>query len=211
VLPLRRYATLDIPLSWLGTRNISNITVPQCRWSSLPSPNYVLNHRRYNAPEVENQDIYQLSAEGLIKCDVWAFALALWEILDGGGTFFKKSWRGHPSYAKSWPLSLISADERSLSDGTLAEESIAEPSDGGQHVFGTFDLKHLCTIGKDFINSLNFGSAFADKACLRLFIHRALQVDPLLRPLKIQLGPIMTKWKYVNFQLESLKNTNAKY
>ena len=172
---------------------------------------YSIN-RRYNAPEVENQDKYPLSAESLVKCDVWAFALALWEILDDGDTFFKKTWRDHPPYAESWPLSLISTgQENSLGEETLVEKSIAAPLDDRQKAFGTFDLKHLCTLGKDFINSLYFGSAFADKACLRLFIHRALQVDPLSRPSKIQLGPIMTKWKYVNPQLESFKDANAKY
>lgn len=127
---------------------------------------------------------------------MWAFALTLWEILDGGGTFFKKSWRDHPSYAKSLEMIPPQSEQRFfLSDGQMDEESIAASIDSNQHMFGTFDFKHLCTLSKDFINTLNFGSAFADKGCLRAFLYRALQVDPLLRPSKIQLGPVMTRWK----------------
>jgi hypothetical protein len=156
-----------------------------------------LTRRRYNAPEVETQDKYPLSSEGLVKCDIWAFALALWEILDGGNSYFKKSWRGQPSFAKTWPISLISAEQqKSSSHGTPVEGSVTtSPIDSSQNIFGTFDFTHLADLGKQLINSLNFGSAFTDKACLRLFFSRALQVDPLLRPLKIKLGPIVTKWK----------------
>ncbi|TVY92015.1 putative ankyrin repeat protein [Lachnellula willkommii] len=143
----------------------------------------------YNSPEVETQDKYPLSAESFVKCDVWAYALTLWEILDNGNTYFKKDWRDYRPYAKSWPISLTSADQ-----DTLIKEESPTPLDDDRHIFGTFDSKYLCALGKNFINSLYFGSAFADKACLRLFIHRALQADPLLRPSKIQLGPIMTKW-----------------
>lgn len=179
-------------------------------WSRLSYSNYRLNPSRYNAPEVEHQDKYPLSAENLIKCDMWAFALTLWEILDGGGTFFKKSWREHPSYGKSWPISLVSAkNEKSLTDRAPVKDNIETAIGSTQHVFGNFDFKHLCTLGRDFINSLDFGSAFADKACLRLFINRALQVDPLLRPSRIRLGPVMTRWKYGNSQFESFEDTDS--
>lgn len=133
-----------------------------------------------------------------MKCDVWAYALTLCEILDNGNTYFKKDWGDYRPYAKSWPVSLTSVDQ-----DTPIEEKSPTPLGDGKHVFGAFDLKYLCALGKDFINILYFGSAFADKACLRLFIHRALQADPLLRPSKIQLGPIMTKWKYGTLELKS--------
>lgn len=112
----------------------------------------------------------------------------MWEILDDGKTFFKKNWREDTSYAQPWPVSLVSADEQ----GCLGEET---PTDEREQIFGSFDFKHLSILGKEFINSLNFGSAFADKACLRLFVSQALQVDPLLRPSGIRLGPVMTRFK----------------
>jgi hypothetical protein len=90
----------------------------------------------------------------------------------------------------------------------MIEDNTKPPLDDSEHILGTFDFMHLSTLGKDFINSLYFGSAFVDKACLRLFISRALQIDPLLRPSQIQLGPVMTRWKYVNVRIILLERAN---
>lgn len=160
----------------------------QCKYSLILLSRPKLSSYRYNAPEIEDQDKYPLPPENLVKCDLWAFALAMWEILNDGKTFFKKNWREDPSYAQPWPISLVSADE---------QESFGEETrtDERERIFGSFDFKHLSALGKDFISSLNFGSAFADKACLRLFMSQALQVDPLSRPSNIRLGPVMTRFK----------------
>jgi hypothetical protein len=131
---------------------------------------------------------------------MWAYGLALWEIFENGAIFFKKGWRDEATNQKTWPESLISNTgkaENLLSDVSIASESDASlhSEESARTLFGWFDPKHLARLATEFIGSIKFGGGFVDKAILRKFLHRALQVDPKDRPSKITLGPLMSTWK----------------
>lgn len=156
---------------------------------------------RYNPPEVECQDISPIDPADLPKCDMWAYGLALWEIFQNGATFFKKSWRDEPTNQKTWPESLISNSGTAANlptDGSIASKSDAsllQSEESARTLFGQFDPRHLARLATEFIGNIKFGGGFVDKAILRKFLHRALQIDPKDRPSKITLGPLMSTWK----------------
>jgi hypothetical protein len=156
---------------------------------------------RYNPPEVECQDSSPIDLVDLPKRDMWAYSLALWEIFQNGAIFFKKSWRDEATYQKTWSESLISNTSTAANlpaNASIASESDApllQSEDSARTLFGRFDPRHLARLATEFIGSLKFGGGFVDKAILRKFLHRALQVDPKDRPSKITLGPLMSTWK----------------
>lgn len=156
---------------------------------------------RYNPPEVGNQDVSPISLVDLPKCDMWAYGLALWEIFQDGATFFKKSWLDKALFAKSWPESLLSDGHRTADLPVGSEidvvSDVSPPKTEGSEstLFGRFDPQHLSGLATEFINSIKFGGGFVDKAILRKFLSRALQVDPKDRPSRITLGPLMSTWK----------------
>jgi hypothetical protein len=132
---------------------------------------------------------------------MWAYGLALWEIFQNGAAFFKKSWRDEIAYEKTWPESLISDTGRKTdlpadaSTDLVSDASLPESEESARTLFGRFDPRHLAKLATEFINSIKFGGGFVDKAILRKFLNRALQVDPKDRPSKITLGPLMSTWK----------------
>ena len=121
----------------------------------------------------------------------------MWEILADGSTFFKTSWRNYRQGESSLSSLLSDGGRPSTIESSFVKVSHADllSVDKNESLLGSFDRKNLCIFGRDFINSLDFGSAFVDKAFLRVLISQALQVDPSQRPSKITLGPIMSRWK----------------
>lgn len=131
---------------------------------------------------------------------MWAYGLALWEIFQDGARFFKKSWLDEASFAKSWPESLLSDAGGTAGHQVDDVESLSAASplgtgDRGKTLFKRFDPGHLSGLATKFINNLKFGGGFVDKAIIRKFLNRALQVNPKDRPSKITLGPLMSTWK----------------
>jgi hypothetical protein len=72
---------------------------------------------------------------------------------------------------------------------------LSQSGDSARTLFGRFDPRHLAKLANDFISGIRFGGGFVDKAILRKFLDRALQVDPRYRPSKVTLGPLMSTWK----------------
>lgn len=132
---------------------------------------------------------------------MWAYGLALWEIFQNGATFSPKNWRDEATNQKKCPESHISNPGRAANlpaDASTASESdtsLLESEESARTLFGRFDLRHLARLATEFIDGIKFGGGFVDKAILRKFLHRALQVDPKDRPSKITLGPLMGTWK----------------
>lgn len=156
---------------------------------------------RYNPPEVNYQDTSPIELVDLLKCDMWAYGLALWEIFQDGATFFKKSWQDETLFARSWPESFLSDADRTIEcpdyadSNAISEVAPPEIEESTNTHFGRFDPRHLSKLATEFIDSLKFGGGFVDKAILRKFLGRALQVDPNDRPSRITLGPLMSMWK----------------
>lgn len=156
--------------------------------------------QRYNPPEVECQDLSPIDPLDLPKCDMWAYGLALWEIFQNGATFFKKSWRDETTYERTCSESFILNNGKTtvlLADPNdrISDASVLESNESARTLFGRFDPRHLAELATQFISDINFGGGFVDKAILRKFLDRALQVDPKDRPSKITLGPLMSTWK----------------
>jgi len=132
---------------------------------------------------------------------MWAYGLALWEIFQDGAIYFKKSWRDEKIYEKasseSFKLSTgIKADSPiDGRNGKTPSASLPESEESARTLFGRFDPRHLAKLAIQFINNIKFGGGFIDKAILRKFLDRALQIDPKDRPSKITLGPLMSTWK----------------
>jgi serine/threonine protein kinase len=159
-----------------------------------------INAVRYNPPEVDSQETYPIDANDLPKCDIWAYALGLWEILSDGTTYFQDSWRSQASYKRAWPDTLLSDGSGSTNADDIDVDCTPDSSTLASvktkvSAFGSFDPKNLSGLADQFLKSINFGSAFIDKAVLRKLLSRALQVDPKDRPAKITLGPLMGNWK----------------
>ncbi len=159
--------------------------------------------KRYNPPEVECQDLSPIDPVDLTKCDMWAYGLALWEIFQNGATFFKKSWQDETTYGKTCSESFISDTCRTAdlpvdaSTDIVSDASIPESEESARTLFRRFYPRNLANLATEFINGIKFGGGFVDKAILRKFLNRALQVDPKDRPSRIILGPLMSTWKYV--------------
>lgn len=68
-------------------------------------------------------------------------------------------------------------------------------SEASQLTFGTFDQKHLRTLGKAFINRLPFPNCTIEKGYVLRLLDRTLEVDPSVRLSRIIQLPIMTRWK----------------
>jgi hypothetical protein len=176
--------------------------VPRCMYLLSPGranrKANIYHFERYNPPEVECQDLSPIDPVDLPKCDMWAYGLALWEIFQNGATFFKKSWPDEATNQKIRPESLISNTGTVANfppDASESDEPILESEENARTLFGRFDPRHLARLATEFIGSIKFGGGFVDKAILRKFLHRALQVDPKDRPSKITLGPLMSTWK----------------
>jgi serine/threonine protein kinase len=156
---------------------------------------------RYNPPEVKYQVASPIDPVDLPKCDMWAYGLALWEIFLDGASFFRKSWLDDAACVKTWPESLQSNAGEMAEVGAdtdfLSDVSPMETEESGRTLFGYFDPRRLSGLATEFISSIKFGGGFIDKAILRKFLNRSLQVDPKDRPSKITLGPLMSTWKYV--------------
>ena len=126
---------------------------------------------RYNAPEVNSQEITQISPENLHKCDIWAFGLLVWEILKNGGHYFDQRWiversatgaSNEVSVETAFDLSLI--HEKALA--FLREMRSSDSSNG------------------DFV-----------KGALRALLSNTLQMDPVARRSILKEFPIITAWK----------------
>jgi len=132
---------------------------------------------------------------------MWAYGLALWEIFQNGATFFKKSWRDETKYENTFSERFMSNTVKTAelstgaSNNRTPDVSLPESEESARTLFGRFDPRHLAKLATQFINSIKFGGGFVDKAILRKFLDRALQIDPKDRPSKITLGPLMSTWK----------------
>jgi multidrug resistance protein len=151
---------------------------------------------RYNAPEVLHQKTTPISGENLHKCDIWSYGLLVWEILGDGTVFFQTKWRQESAFArsleKSPSLQITEVSGRQQTDDCgSAERSIDIDKEG---VLGTFDVKHLKSLAKQFVDSYKGFSSGFEKSYLKPVFERTLQVDPAARLSDLTRLPIFGIW-----------------
>ena len=170
--------------------------VPACKTEMISSELTMLTASRYNAPEVFMQETSPIEPKEMHKCDIWAFALLVWEILADGAWYFKYSWRLDPRYAcisstTSNDSSPLVQDVPGLSNHS-GNKPLFEPENS--YVFGNFDVRHLRVLAKTFVNASCGTGAEFEKSFLRPFFERTLQIEACNRPSNLANLPIMRHW-----------------
>jgi ankyrin repeat protein len=137
-----------------------------------------------------------ISLGNMQKCDIWSYGLLVWEILADGEWYFKYSWRHDPTYARTSNTSSNDVDLHPV--GYLQSIDISEgkfsvePEDS--HVFGSFDVQHLRSLAKDFVNKTCSAASQFEKSFLRPMFDRTLRINPDDRPSNLARLPIMRYW-----------------
>ncbi|OAQ97462.1 hypothetical protein LLEC1_03548 [Akanthomyces lecanii] len=118
----------------------------------------------YNAPEVENQANCPISRDYLIRCDVWAFGLLIWEACIMGEDY------------------LAYVERTSTSESPESNSTTEKPQ--------RLDHEFFLTLAKRSVPGPRLGAPFF----LRIAIHKCLSTDPIRRVPDITSLPLYTKW-----------------
>lgn len=152
----------------------------------------------YLPPEALQQKSQPIPRENLHKCDIWAFGLALWEILDCGETYFQKEWYSSSKY--SWSRASTGPDASNTPyNADYCEQNGDKPGPASEvdseitTYFGTFDLTHLQELSQLALQRAcperNFQRSYLGPL-LRLTLHP----EPNARISRLWKSPIMQQW-----------------
>lgn len=122
-------------------------------------------------------EIYQIkpSATDFRKCDIWALALAVWEIL-AGGTRYIEDPKVTSLLGREIPKASLTNQDQSDDDDTGREH-------GSRLGYG-FSLisEHLCQLAVDFVEvEIKHEISPMSQALVKQIFRLSLQVDPIKR------------------------------
>lgn len=141
----------------------------------------------YNAPELSDRRYDRIRNVNFRKCDVWAFGLLCWEILDNGLPFFKSA-----RFQELVALSrATSSSPPSSSDNATGSSS--------ETMIGKLMLvsDHLQYAAVDFVNTnAELGLSHVEKDKLAILFNLTLKPDPAQRVADLPGLPIWRRTKY---------------
>jgi ankyrin repeat protein/serine/threonine protein kinase len=150
----------------------------------------------YLPPEALFQKSRPIPLELLHKCDIWAYGLALWEILADGRLYFQESWCLNSTFLRSTALeeSFQSAYvETSLPDTGSLEASGLDAERNLLYQFKRFDLKHLSDLAQSFVANICPVSDWR-RNFLKPLMKLTLNPEPSKRLSDLTRSPIISDW-----------------
>ncbi|KAK5095862.1 hypothetical protein LTR70_003181 [Exophiala xenobiotica] len=161
----------------------------------------------YLPPEAIEQHARPISSSEVHKCDIWAWGLALWEILIDGDVYFESQWLHSPEYSRAssvdhttGTLGLPQPMPHPVGEGPqakVATDQVIDQSLRGA-TFGNFDLGHLRALARRAVDNLCLrdasGTGFI-RSYLRPLVRLTLDPDPNKRVYDISRSPIIAEWQ----------------